>query len=971
MNQFLRHAASATGLAVIAWVGAGYLLTNPLALVLTLLIGAFYVMGVLELRRFRQATDALASAVDALAATPASLAAWLEPLPAGLRNAVRRRIEGEPVGLPGPALAPMLAGLLVLLGMLGTFLGMILTLRGTGAALETATDLVAVRNSLIAPVKGLGLAFGTSVAGVAASAALGFLAALARRERVAVAQRLDARIATTLRPFSVSWQREAQLGLLQRQAELMPALVEGLNTMMATLERQAEASQARLLASQERFQGQAEAAYTTLAQSVDRTLQASLTDGARIAGETIRPVAEATLAGIARETATLHATLAGTMQEHVAQLSSSFAASTAHTAESWQALLARHEQSAQALAASIEASHARFAQTFEQRATTLLDDVAQRHAGWQGEMATALAGMARDTAALQQSIAGTSAAQLDGAGARLDAAVERVTQAWADAVARQQEAGARLADANEQSLSTAAATFERHSASLLQTVQQAHVELQASSAARDQQRVDAMAQSLEAMAASLQAQWQQAGAQSLEQQQRVVETMERTARDITQQAETQARATIAEIGSLVAAASASWPASACTRSWKRWPTRSSTSADDVTSASIAPRCSPAARLTPSSRVPSVSRMRARSSSIVLSRAMLSESFWRSSEMTSAAARGASDAACTRRAISAIVARACVSACTVISRAVRSIVSTTRCCCSSDCAPACCHSRRSAAAIASIDCAIASTRCWSRAAASAWKPDTICAAARGASDAASTRRPISAIVERACVSACTVISRAVRSIVSTTRCCCSSDCAPACCHCCCSDAAIASSEAAIASTRCWSRAADAVCNSACARSTVRSNEAECCSNVAAAPASDSPVAADVRALAASWRCTASAHDCVTRCTASSRRAATPSTCVLALAVNACCEAAVSRAIAASAAAISPCQPECRCATWSSNAAERCSKVCAKRSCAAPTSAVSACAACSWRASKACQASDALVVLASKRVDSCAT
>lgn len=555
MNQFLRHAAAATGLAVIAWVGVGYLLTNPLALVLTLLIGAFFVMGVLDLQRFRRATLSLATAVDGLDATPASLAAWLEQLPAGLRNAVRRRVEGEPVGLPGPALAPMLAGLLVLLGMLGTFLGMILTLRGTGAALETATDLVAVRNSLIAPVKGLGLAFGTSVAGVAASAALGLLSALGRRERVAVAQRLDARIATTLRPFSLAWQREEQLGLLRRQAELMPALVDGLKTMMDAMAVQAEAAQARLLASQERFQGLAQTAYTQLAQSVDRTLQASLTEGARIAGETIRPVAEATLAGIARETAALHATLAGTMQEQVARLSAGFEASTASSAGAWQALLARHEQSAQSLAASVEASHARFAQTFEQRSTALLDAVAQRHAGWQGEMAAALAGMARETATMQQSIAGTAAAQLEGAGARLDAAVERVTAAWADAVARQQDAGTRLSEATEQALSTAAATFERHSASLLQTVQHAHAELQASSATRDQQRVDAMAASLEAMAASLQAQWQQAGAQSLEQQQRVVETMERTARDITVQAETQARATIAEIAHLVQAAS--------------------------------------------------------------------------------------------------------------------------------------------------------------------------------------------------------------------------------------------------------------------------------------------------------------------------------------------------------------------------------------------------------------------------------
>ena len=66
MNQFLRHAAALAGAAVIAWVGAGYLLTNPLALVVTVLIAAFYAMGVLELRHFRQSTAALAQAVAEL-----------------------------------------------------------------------------------------------------------------------------------------------------------------------------------------------------------------------------------------------------------------------------------------------------------------------------------------------------------------------------------------------------------------------------------------------------------------------------------------------------------------------------------------------------------------------------------------------------------------------------------------------------------------------------------------------------------------------------------------------------------------------------------------------------------------------------------------------------------------------------------------------------------------------------------------
>src|SRR3546814_19811137 len=64
-----------------------------------------------------------------------------------------------------PVLTPYLVGLLVLLGMLGTFLGMVATLRGTGLALEGSTDLAAIRASLAAPVQGLGFAFGTSVAG--------------------------------------------------------------------------------------------------------------------------------------------------------------------------------------------------------------------------------------------------------------------------------------------------------------------------------------------------------------------------------------------------------------------------------------------------------------------------------------------------------------------------------------------------------------------------------------------------------------------------------------------------------------------------------------------------------------------------------------------------------------------------------------------------------------------------------------
>jgi hypothetical protein len=106
--------------------------------------------GAFELHRYRQATATLPAALANLAAPPTSLGVWLDSLHPSLRNAVRLRVEGERVALPGPSMTPYLVGLLVLLGMLGTFLGMVGTLRSTGVALESAADLQAIRASLAA-----------------------------------------------------------------------------------------------------------------------------------------------------------------------------------------------------------------------------------------------------------------------------------------------------------------------------------------------------------------------------------------------------------------------------------------------------------------------------------------------------------------------------------------------------------------------------------------------------------------------------------------------------------------------------------------------------------------------------------------------------------------------------------------------------------------------------------------------------
>jgi hypothetical protein len=266
MTQRFFWIAFATGLAAIAWVGVGFVGTHALALAMTVAIAAAYLLGAHELRQYRADTAALAIALaQAPAPEATSLGDWLARVPTALRAAVRQRIESGRGALPGPALTPYLVGLLVMLGMLGTFLGMVVTFRGAVFALEGSTDLQAIRAALAEPIRGLGLSFGTSVAGVAGSAMLGLMSTLCRRERLAVARVLDASVATVMRPFSPAHQREEALRAAQAQAVALPQLVDRLDTLMATIEQRSQQLDERMLASQARFQQDAAAAYTTLA----------------------------------------------------------------------------------------------------------------------------------------------------------------------------------------------------------------------------------------------------------------------------------------------------------------------------------------------------------------------------------------------------------------------------------------------------------------------------------------------------------------------------------------------------------------------------------------------------------------------------------------------------------------------------------------------------------------------------------
>ncbi|MGN8185902.1 DUF802 domain-containing protein [Burkholderia sp. 22088] len=484
------------GLLAVGWIGVGYVASNPLASAVTLLIAACYVAGAWELLRYRQATATLSHAVAGLTEPPAKLDTWLDTLHPGLRGAVRARVEGARVALPGPSLTPYLVGLLVLLGMLGTLLGMVVTLKGTGAALESATDLDAIRASLIAPVKGLGFAFGTSIAGVAASAMLGLLSALVRRERIDAAQQLDAKIATTLRVHSSAHQRDESFRLLQRQADVMPALVDRLQTMMTSLEARSVALHDRQIESQQAFFDRTERAYAGLASNVGDALKESAAESARVAGAALQPVVAATMTGLAQEMAALRDTVTGAVQRQLDGLTDGFEKTTGNVTAVWSRALDEQRRAGDAVAQQLQTTLGQFTETFAQRSTDLLDGVATR----------------------------------------LESTESRLSDAWRDALARQEQVGETLAGQHARALGEAAATFERHSGATLAAMRESHAGLQTELAARDERRLTAWNESLAAMAAKLGDEWQRAGEHSAGRQQEICDALAQTTRDLTAQA---------------------------------------------------------------------------------------------------------------------------------------------------------------------------------------------------------------------------------------------------------------------------------------------------------------------------------------------------------------------------------------------------------------------------------------------------
>ncbi|MFM8576674.1 MAG: DUF802 domain-containing protein [Limnohabitans sp.] len=491
MKKHAFHFAFAAGAIALLWVAATVASSHLLVLAMTGVIGAVYVFGALELRQYRDHTQRLAQALDAVPQDLPQLGDWLSQVPSPLQNAVRQRVEGEAGALPGPALTPYLVGLLVMLGMLGTFLGMVVTLNGAVFALEGASNVQGMRAAFSEPMRGLGLAFGTSVAGVATSAMLGLMSSLARRERGRTAQQLDQLIGTRLRRFSLAHQRLETFQALQQQSQALPAVVQQLQTLMAQMERHSQQLSERLLAHQDHFHREVKTVYTGLASSVDQSLRSSLGASMQLASDSIRPVVQSTMDDMARQAQALHERMVENTREQLASLNQQFSQSAQTVAQTWHAALAQHEQVSSGLLRGMDHTLAQFDQTLEARSQALIGALrtaqseqqaqqaaadGQRLAAWTAslqEMAATLQSgwqhTGQQTLAQQQAVCDALARTAEAVTLELSALREQEAQRGDAAVNRLAE----LQTAVAQHLSTLGAALEAPISRLIETASEA------------------------------------------------------------------------------------------------------------------------------------------------------------------------------------------------------------------------------------------------------------------------------------------------------------------------------------------------------------------------------------------------------------------------------------------------------------------------------------------------------------------
>ena len=393
MTRILFAGAFAIGSLAIFWIASIFWGVDTLGLAVTFLIAAVYAIGTWELVQYRAASATLQRALSKLTEPLIDLAEWLQSIDPNLQNTVRQRIQGERAGLPAPVLTPYLVGLLVMLGLLGTFMGMVDTLKGAVVALEGSSELEAIRAGLAAPIEGLGLAFGTSVAGVAASAMLGLLSTLSRKERLQAAQLLDTKMGAELRGFSADYQQQQAYQAIQDQAQSLPIVASQLSELSNHLQGLGDSISQQLIANQEQHHSVMEKIYSQLNQSVDESLKTSLVQSGEMISASIQPLAETSLQKMNEGAAQTQQQLLNISQKQLEALDAALQSNTASNNEALAASLSEQRETTAALLAAVSVATASTNDEVRNSHTELLASFERTSEQWQATSQEHLSGL--------------------------------------------------------------------------------------------------------------------------------------------------------------------------------------------------------------------------------------------------------------------------------------------------------------------------------------------------------------------------------------------------------------------------------------------------------------------------------------------------------------------------------------------------------------------------------------------------
>ncbi|MFO0680142.1 MAG: hypothetical protein U0169_26710 [Polyangiaceae bacterium] len=418
--------SAVAGVLVLWETAAYYRRQDGFAFALVSLMAMAFGGGMIELW-LRESRVARLGAELAALPTPATESA-VDAASPELRGWIRARLQGTSTAWSQATFAPYLVGLLVMVGLLGTFLGLFETLRGAREALAMTTDPTTLRASLGAPMAGLTRSFGTSAAGVASSALLGLALVVSRRSDARFVRAFQAYTADALHPLTEGAKQRAAFEAVAlgtagfpdaiRSLERLATSLAGLQGTWASsfeeLRRENEASEARRRDEHARF-------LRDQASSLNGLHERWLASVERVATRTgeLAETVSSRAVDLSDNVSSRSAELSETVAKRTSELSDSVAKRTSELSESVAKRTSELADSVNARAAALEeavrtanADHvAALSKTLGDETTRLAADVAAENAKLVERLASKVEGLLEALAGQSETVSTATATQ--------------------------------------------------------------------------------------------------------------------------------------------------------------------------------------------------------------------------------------------------------------------------------------------------------------------------------------------------------------------------------------------------------------------------------------------------------------------------------------------------------------------------------------------------------------------------------